>query len=165
MYVNPNKNLQIETQLDKERYETRGKATLKITVKDENGQPVAANLGVSVFDKLYQNSSDPENIITHCFLTSQLWGSIYDPAFYFDPKNEGREEALDLLLLTQGWRRYVWGQAALKENMNAKQQVIFDWVEGEVHTTRKKKKSRSMPQFVKAFNPGKNENTNFIVAD
>ena len=57
VYVNPDKKLFITTELNKTRYETKGKATLKITVKDENGQPVAANLGVSIYDKLYQNQS------------------------------------------------------------------------------------------------------------
>jgi len=134
-------------------------------VKDENGQPVRANLGVQVYDKLYQNSADPENILTHCYLTSQLKGKIYDPGYYFDPKNEDRNEALDLLLLTQGWRRYVWSEPGLKERGNAKQQIIFDGVEGEVHATKKQKKAQAGPQLVKVFNPGKNKNMDIIVAD
>jgi len=165
VYIKPGKNLQIETRLNKEKYETREKATLKIMVKDESGQPVTANLGVSVYDKLYQNSADPENILTHCYLTSQLKGKIYDPGYYFDPKNEDRNEALDLLLLTQGWRRYVWSEPGLKERGNAKQQIIFDGVEGEVHATKKQKKAQAGPQLVKVFNPGKNKNMDIIVAD
>ena len=164
VFINPGKNLQIETQLDKEKYATREKATLKITVKDENGQPVKANLGVRVYDKLFHNPSDPENILTHCYLTSQLRGRIYNPAWYFDLNNEGREEALDLLLLTQGWRRYVWGEPALKESGNAKQQVIFDGVEGEVHATAKLKKAWALQQYVMAFYPGKNKNKDFLMA-
>jgi hypothetical protein len=165
VYINPGKNLQIETWLNKEKYETREKATLKIAVKDENGQPVRANLGVRVYDKLYQNSSDAENILTHCYLTSQLKGKIYDPGYYFDPKNEDREETLDLLLLTQGWCRYVWGQTALKENANTNKQVILDGVEGEVHATAKLKKALKLQQIVMAYYPGKNENIDLIPVD
>jgi hypothetical protein len=165
VYVNPEKKLYIGTQLNKEKYETKGKATLKITVKDENGQPVVANLGVSVYDKLYQNLADPVNILSHCYLTSQLRGKIYDPAFYFDPKNEGSEEALDLLLLTQGWRRYVWSHRSLKESEIGKQQVIFDWVDGEVHATKNRKEAQTMQQIVMAFYPGNNENKDLIIAD
>ena len=55
VYVNPERKLHINADLSKDIYPTRGKATLKITVKDENGQPVIANLGVSIFDKIYQN--------------------------------------------------------------------------------------------------------------
>lgn len=165
VYVNPNKKLYIETQLNKERYETKEKATLKITVKDENGEPIRANLGVSVYDKLYQNPANPVNILTHCYLTSQLRGNIYDPAYYFDNKNEDMKEALDLLLLTQGWRRYVWSESTLKEREQVKQQVIFDGVDGEVHATAKLKKAQTMQQFVMVFYPGKNENNDLIMAD
>ncbi len=107
VYLNPNKKLYIDTRLNKKRYKTREKVQLKIIVKDENGQPVIANLGLSVYDKLYQKTTDPKNIFTHCYLSSQLKGNIYNPSFYFDPKNKERESALDLLLQTQGWRRYL----------------------------------------------------------
>jgi len=40
VYIAPDKKLYIEALLDKKKYETREKATLKITVKDESGQPL-----------------------------------------------------------------------------------------------------------------------------
>lgn len=165
VYVNPEKKLFITTELNKVRYETKEKATLKITVKDENGQPVVANLGVSIYDKLYQNQADPVNILTHCYLTSQLRGKIYNPGYYFDSKNTDRVDALDLLLQTQGWRRYVWDESALKESGKLKQQVILDGVEGEVHATKNQKKAQSMQQFVMVYNAGKKENTKLLLAD
>jgi hypothetical protein len=165
VYVNPDKNLCIEAKLSKDKYETRQKATLKIKATDQNGQPVVANLGVSVFDKLYQNPKDPKTILTHCYLSTQIKGKIYDPAWYFDNRNKGQEEALDLLLLTQGWRRYVWGEENLKTYREAKQPVIFDGTEGEVHATRKQKKAPVVEQFVMAFNPRENKNSDLMVAD
>jgi hypothetical protein len=165
VYVNPEKKLFITTELNKVRYETKEKATLKITVKDENFQPIAANLGVSIYDKLYQNQADPVNILTHCYLTSQLRGKIFDPAYYFDRKNEDREAALDLLMLTQGWRKYVWGETTLKANNLKNQQVLFDGVDGEVQTKIRLKKAASMQQIVMAFYPNKNETSDLIMAD
>ncbi|MCK9640124.1 MAG: hypothetical protein M0R39_09470 [Prolixibacteraceae bacterium] len=165
VYVNPDKNLCIEAKLSKDKYETRQKATLKIKATDENGQPVVANLGVSVYDKLYQNPKDPKTILTHCYLSSQLKGKVYDPAWYFDNRNNGRGEALDLLLLTQGWRRYVWDEGNLKEYGEAKPNLILEGVEGEVHATQKKKKAQIAPQFVMAFTPRKNKNSDLIVSD
>lgn len=165
VYVNPDKNLYLEAKLSKDKYETRQKVTLKIKVTDQNGQPVVANLGVSVYDKLYQNQRDPKTILTHCYLSSQLKGKIYDPAWYFDSRNKGRVEALDLLLLTQGWRRYVWDEENLKAYEKASQPVIFDGTEGEVHATKKQKKAQAMQQIVLAFNPGENDNKDFIPAD
>ncbi|MTK52151.1 hypothetical protein [Paludibacter sp.] len=165
VYIHPEKKLHIEALPDKDRYETRGKVQLKIKVTDDQGQPVVANLGINVYDKLYRNTNDPVNILSHCFLTSQLRGKIYDPAYYFDEKNNDRDEALDLLLLTQGWRRYVWSETALRENSNKNRPIIFDGITGEAHVTRQLKKSKGIQQFVMAFNPGSNNNKDFIVPD
>ena len=111
VYVHPEKKLQINIEPDKKTYALREKATLKIKVTDGNGVPVKTNLGLSVFDKAYINPADPVNILTHCYLSSQIRGKIHNPLYYFDEKNSDRKEALDLLLLTQGWRRYVWNAA------------------------------------------------------
>jgi len=164
-YINPEKKLTVEAHLDKDRYETREKVVLKIKVTDENGQPVVANFGANVYDKLYRNVDDPENILTHYYLSSQLRGKIYDPGFYFDTKNKDREGALDLLLLTQGWRRYVWSEEALQANNNKNQYVVFDSIKGEIHTTKHIKRSTGVPQFVMVSNPGKNNQSNLIMSD
>ncbi len=165
VYVNPDRKLNIEVRLDEERYETRGKVKLKIKVTDENGIPVKANLGVSVYDNLYKNPAEPENILSHCYLHSQLKGRIYDPSYYFDLRNKDREESLDLLMLTQGWRRYTWSPVSLRGYEIAKQPVIFDGITGEVHATRKKKVIIGKHQLVEAFNPGMNNKTNLILSD
>ena len=165
VYVNPLKHLNIEAKLDKENYQTREKATLKITVKDEFGNPSIANLGISVFDRLYNNKEEPDNILTHCFITSQIKGKIYDPAYYFDSNNKNRFQALDLLLITQGWRRYIWDEAIINGSNNKYNKVIYDWVEGEVHSTKSLNKSRNEHQFVMAFNPGKNNLKDIKLAD
>ncbi|MBD0825540.1 hypothetical protein ICJ85_16155, partial [Aestuariibaculum marinum] len=123
VYVNPQKQLHINTTLDKTEYKTREKVNLSIKVTDENGLPVIAHLGLSVFDKLYENNQDSKNILTHYMLSSQLKGNIYNPEYYFDENIplRHRQEALNLLMLTQGWRRYIWNIENLKEShQNAK---------------------------------------------
>ena len=162
VYVNMDRKLHIETKLSKKNYATKEKATLEIKVKDENGQPVQAHLGVSIYDKIYQNNLDGKNIFTHCYLSSQLKGRIYDPRYYFDEKNEHREEALDLLMLTQGWRKYVWSREAL-EGQKTKQQIILDGVKGEVHAVQKRKQAQGLQQFVMATSG--DEKNELIMAD
>lgn len=109
VYIHPEKKLSVRIEPEKKRYGLREKAMLKIKVTDDTGSPVRAHLGVSVFDGAYLNPADPVNILTHCYLSSQIRGVIHNPAYYFDEEKKDRKEALDLLLLTQGWRRYVWG--------------------------------------------------------
>ena len=108
VYVHPEKKLYITAEPDKKSYFTREKGTIKIKVTDEAGKPVRANLGLSVFDRAYDNPADPMNILSYYHLSSQIRRKIYNPTYYFDEKNNGRTEGLDLLLLTQGWRRYIW---------------------------------------------------------
>jgi len=163
VYVNTDRKLYVETKLSKKKYATREKATLDITVKDENGQPVQAHLGLSVYDKIYQNNLDGKNIFTHYYLSSQLKGRVYDPQYYFDKKNEHREEALDLLMLTQGWRKYVLNREVLEEQ-KTKQPIIFDGIKGEVHAAQKRKQEQGLQQFVMAHNPGKDEKQDLIMA-
>jgi hypothetical protein len=165
VYINCDRKLNIAAELSKEIYTTRGKATLKIKVKDENGQPVVANLGVTVFDKLYQNPADSNNILAHFYLSTQLKGRIYNPSFYFNSLSKSRDEALDLLMLTQGWRKYVWDEENLNKFREPLKQIIFDEIRGEVTTTKKLMKTHSEQGFVMAFSPNKDKKSILIPAD
>jgi hypothetical protein len=148
VYVHPQKKLYVTAEPDKESYEIRQKATVKIKVTDEHGNPVTTHLGISVSDQLYNNTDDPDNILTHCYLSSQIRGKIYDSAYYFNEENTDRMEALDLLLLTQGWRRYVWQSNNLSPHG---QFVITDEITGV--QTIKDKKFKNQEQFIQIFNP------------
>jgi hypothetical protein len=165
VYVNTDKKLNITTELSKEIYPTRGKSTLKITVKDEKGQPVMANLGVSVFDRIYQNQCDSDNILSHVYLSSQLKGRIYNPSFYFNSKRKDGEEALDLLMLTQGWRKYVWNEANLKKFREPLQQIIYDGITGKLSTLIKRKKVPMEQAFVIVSSPNIDDRTVLVLTD
>lgn len=165
VYINREQKLNITTELSKEIYITRSKVALKITVKDESGKPVMANLGVSVFDKLYQNQTDSNNILAHYYLSSQLKGRIYNPSYYFNSNSKGRDEALDLLMLTQGWRKYIWYEMNLKKLREASEQVIFDGIKGEIDYPNMKRKKLKEPLFVMVFSPNKDSTKVVIPAD
>lgn len=136
VYIHPEKRLYITAEPEKEWYALREKGTIKIKVTDEEGKPVRANLGISVYDQAYNNPADPANILSYCYLSSQIRGKVYAPASYFDEKNKERTEGLELLLLTQGWRRYVW------DTINPSyggQTFLTDEIKG-VQTLKSKKK-------------------------
>jgi len=162
VYINQNRKLNITTQLSKELFPTRGKATLKVSVKDDKGQPVMANLGISIYDRLYQNPCDSNNILAHYYLSTQLKGRIYNPSIYFS-KSKGSNEALDLLMLTQGWRKYVWNETNLSKFKEQPEQVIFDGIKGELYTTKKRKKLDQ--GFVMSFSPNKDKVSQIIPTD
>ena len=113
-YVLPDKQLTITARPSKEVYIRRDKGEVRIHVTDSEGKPVQAEICVSIFDKAYMSQAYRETMLSYNFLSTQIRGNIHHPAYYFDRKNPDRLQALDLLLLTQGWRRYTW-QASRKD--------------------------------------------------
>lgn len=165
VYINQNLKLNISAELSDTIYNTRGKVALKITVKDDEGLPVTANLGISVFDKLYQNPQDFNNILTHFYLSSQLKGRIYNPSFYFGSNSKERDEALDLLMITQGWRKYVWNEENLKRSEDERKQIIYDGIKGQLIIKSISKKTKNERVFVMAYSPDKGHKKTLIPAD
>lgn len=162
VYVNPEKKLHIKIEPDKKTYAIREKATLKIKVTDERGMPLKTNLGIGVFDKAYTNPGDPVNILTHCYLSSQVRGKIHDPSYYFDEKNKDRMQALDLLLLTQGWSRYVWD---VTDTVNSGNSFLADEISGmqTIGSKKKEKETQGSEQLIQIS--GAEGNAMFVWTD
>lgn len=81
----------------------RGKNTLVINLPDS----LEANYSVSVTDAgIGADSSD--NIITHFLLTGELRGRINNPSYYFTNDADSLQQQLDLVMLTNGWRKIKW---------------------------------------------------------
>ncbi|HEX9957606.1 MAG TPA: Plug domain-containing protein, partial [Fibrella sp.] len=83
---------------------------LTVTATNAEGTPVAANLSLAVTDTRQQATIRPygRSVVSYLLLTSDLTGHIEQPGYYFDPKNTDRLNKLDLLMMTQGWRRFTW---------------------------------------------------------
>ncbi|MEO7960992.1 MAG: hypothetical protein ABIR19_05575 [Ginsengibacter sp.] len=85
----------------------RARNEIQISVPDD----IAANLSISVTDlEIGTDSSD--NIISHLLLSGELRGRVYQPSWYFSNTGDSVSEALDLVMLTNGWRRFNWGDLA-----------------------------------------------------
>ena len=57
---------------------------------------------------------DTSNMLTESLLSSQIKGFVPQPQWFFQKDEPQRRQALDLLLMVQGWRRYVWKEMAVK---------------------------------------------------
>jgi hypothetical protein len=157
--VHPDKELNISATFDKKIYTVKNKVELKLKVTDEKGNPTIAHLGVSIFDKAYYDSFYPVNIQTHCLLSSQIRGNIHNPYYYFNKKNIDRKEALDLLLMTQGWRRYAWKYVKGEENSGNR--FLNDGMRGT--QAIKKAGLRNTEQMIQVFDA--KEQSGFIWTD
>ena len=109
-FVNKEKQLAITVETDKEKYLPREKVKMKLTVKDERGMPMPANLSMSVVnDQLLAFADDKSgNVLSQLLLQQDIKDKIEEPSFYFDSKEPKADMALDYLLMTSGWRRFTW---------------------------------------------------------
>lgn len=140
VYVNPDARLNIVATTNEERYFRRDTGKVRLQITDTAGRPVRAELAVSIFDKAYLYLPGHENILSHSHLSEQIRGNIFNPTYYFDTQNDDRLQALDLLLLTQGWRRYVWNSEPTQGR-----QLLTDGVSG--------RDTKHKFQFIKALSP------------
>jgi hypothetical protein len=109
VFVDHDDAVRVTVTPDKSLYKPREKVELTIRATDKNGDPVAGNFSVAVTDES-QVSVDRNdlNIIAHLWLASDIRGKIENAGYYFNRENADRHELLDVLLMTQGWRRFVW---------------------------------------------------------
>lgn len=92
---------------DKPKYGKRAPVSIDFNVQTASGKPVEGNFSVSITDsKSVQPDSLADNILNNLLLTSDLKGYIEDPGTYFVDNSNTTREKTDLLMLTQGWRRF-----------------------------------------------------------
>lgn len=83
----------------------RARNEIIITLPDAG----ASSMSVSVTDKAIGADSS-ENIISGLMLTSELKGRVHNPAYYFKNAGNAVQQHLDLVMLTNGWRRFNWSK-------------------------------------------------------
>ena len=109
-FVNKVEQLKISITTDKQQYQPREKVSMNIRVTDAKGLPVPGNFALSVVDDNLLSFADDKqgNILSKILLEPELKEKVEEPNFYFDKKEEKSDKALDLLMLTSGWRKYEW---------------------------------------------------------
>lgn len=86
---------------------------LRLAFSASNNRPGSV-ISVSVKDAEGSVASNDEcNILTEMLLASEIKGFIPQPEWYFEQDDDSHRMALDLLMMTQGWRRYDWKQMAV----------------------------------------------------
>lgn len=89
--------------------ERRAKNTLVIDVPDT----LKTNLSLAITDAgLTKADPDADNIVSHLLLGGDLRGYIHNPYYYFTGNDDTVRAHLDLVMLTNGWRRFKWDDLA-----------------------------------------------------
>ncbi len=105
--------LRMEIGQNKDGYNPLEQIHMEVSVRDAADTPVETTLSLAVRDRRMDiPSMYKENIFTNMLLSSDLKGYISNPGYYFENDDRTHLQALDLLMLTQGFRRYSWQQMA-----------------------------------------------------
>ncbi|MDR6941429.1 carboxypeptidase-like regulatory domain-containing protein [Mucilaginibacter pocheonensis] len=109
-FIRANDQMRIKINTARQSYKAREKVEIEAEADDSSGKPVVGSFSVSVIDesKVPVNETDESTILSNILLTADLKGYIEKPNYYFTKQNEEVNEALDNLMLTQGYRRFVW---------------------------------------------------------
>jgi hypothetical protein len=107
VYVTDDSPLTVNMIIQKSSYRSKEKVTVQIAVTDAAQNPVQTSLSLAAIDDEIEKASS-ENISTYLLLQTEIKGTIEDATAYFDVNNPERFKQLELLLLTQGWRDFLW---------------------------------------------------------
>lgn len=108
IFLNKQHTLQVKITPDKTTYLPREKVTLTLKTTDDKGVPLPSNLSLAVMDdKLWSFADDKQDhILSWLLMSSELSGKVEEPQFYFKQDEPKAGPALDLVMLTHGYRYF-----------------------------------------------------------
>ena len=102
----------------KDQYEPFEPVTLDVvrpSVLPTDSPTPSPTISLTVRDAVRSdNTFDSGNIMTEMLLASEIKGFVPQPEYFFEADDAEHRRALDLLMLTQGWRRYGWRDMAVQ---------------------------------------------------
>ncbi len=110
VFVNNRANsIQVNLQQLKSNYSRKEKVELSL-FSSLSSEPIPASFSLSVTnaDAVAPDLAHESNILANLLLTSDLVGYVENPNSYFLNNDSKTSEALDYLMLTQGWRKIGW---------------------------------------------------------
>ncbi|WP_423147389.1 hypothetical protein [Rubrolithibacter danxiaensis] len=117
-FKRPTKKLIITGKSDKPLYGIRKNISLNILTNTDSAKEIAADLSVSVYKSDDLQPIEEKDIQSYIWLTSDLRGSVESPNYYFENNTPEANEALDNLMLSQGWRRFNWNKVLSSNKPN-----------------------------------------------
>ncbi len=109
-FVQNNDLMDLKLGSDKQSYGAREKVELTLQALDDKKVPIRGDFSVSVINEAatpYDETKE-NTIISHILLSSDIKGYIEKPNYYFNNPTVETKNNLDLLMMTQGYRRFAW---------------------------------------------------------
>ncbi len=125
-----NKEYRLEGRLnvDTVNFSSRAKNKFNLQISDT----VRGSFSVSVTDASIDKTEREENIYTSLLLTSDISGFVNRPAWYFSSNEDSVKTALDLVMMTNGWRRFKWEELSSQLNKPLIKDPVFITISGKI---------------------------------
>ncbi len=110
-----------------QEYQPGEEVKIDIEARDEYGNPLDGLFSLAVVNDQYWSLADvqSDNILSRLLLSAELKGKIEAPAFYFTLNEQKASAALDLVMLTHGWRKFSWKEIRNIDPQKSAQLVPF----------------------------------------
>jgi len=102
--------LNLSIAANKPTFAKRENVQLSLNAKNKDGNPVNGSFSISVVDesKILVDENTENTILSYLLLSTELKGYVEKPNYYFANSTKDTRADLDVLMLTQGYRRFVW---------------------------------------------------------
>ncbi|MEO1009812.1 MAG: TonB-dependent receptor plug domain-containing protein [Bacteroidota bacterium] len=106
----PGKEAALLINAPKEDIGHRSRLEVDLGMTDSNNRLLEGELSMSVYtvNNQLEVAHGTTNIKSWLLLNSDLGGTVPDPNYFFEDDSGSRKRLLDVLMLTHGWRRFIW---------------------------------------------------------
>ncbi len=114
----------VQIDMDKNTFKTGEQVNMKLSIPGMDKDEWARVSIAVVEDKMTGNNGNLQDIRTYLLLDSELRGQVQTPALYFIDDSVSSAGKLDLLMLTNGWRNYMWNYVKEKDGLDINYEFI-----------------------------------------
>ncbi|WP_295792313.1 hypothetical protein [Mucilaginibacter sp.] len=108
VFKRSSKKLLVTVQPDNKAYGTRRKVSFDVSTQDQDSKATASNLSVTVYRDDELQNADAGDISSYLWLSAGFKGHVESAGYYLENNGKDADEALDNLLLAQGWAQFDW---------------------------------------------------------
>lgn len=112
LFIKKQDQINLEVKSTKPQYAKREKVEVFLNASAQDKSPVMGDFSVSVVNEDFIKSDENKEstIVSSLLLSSELNGYVEQPNYYFIHSGDEVTANLDILMMTQGYRHFLWKQ-------------------------------------------------------
>jgi len=159
----PSPGLSLKLSLPDSVFGPRQKVDVQLATDLAGPASAASDLSLAIYRIDSFQPPDPLSIEQYLWLSADLPGAVENPSYYFNLVNDSVRAAMDLLMMTRGWRKFSWSEtlSGKKPVFNFIPEYHGHFIEGRIITPSTQRPGSNIEAYLSA--PGRR--TQFKVAE